>query len=86
MSDWLVVPLLASVGFLTGYFYTRTMGLASKLPEVYMTKTDCRSLRSECRRGLELDRGELLERMDRIESKLDRLMESLLRAGGGGGI
>jgi len=83
MQDWFTTVLLAMVGFMAGLFYTRTVGLATKLPEAYMTKDDCRGFRSECRRGHELDRGEILERMDRIEGKLDRLMENLLLSGGG---
>ena len=83
MFEWLTTALLAMLGFLAGFFYTRTMGLATRLPEVYMTKEDCRGFRTECRRGREQDRGELLERMDRIEAKLDRLTEGLLIAGGG---
>ena len=82
MLDLLSVALLSTACFMAGFFYTRTMGLLSRLPEVYMTKDDCRGFRSDCHRGLELDRGELLERMDQIKSKLDRLIENLLRAGG----
>ena len=78
MPEWLVTPMLAALGFFLGFFYTRTMRLAEKLPEGYTTKEDCRVFRLECHRGTENDRAEILERMVRMESKIDRLIESML--------
>ncbi len=78
MREWLVDPVLAALGFFMGYFYTRTMRLAERLPHDYMAKDDCRTFRLECHRGLETDRAELLERMERIESKVDRVIEGML--------
>jgi len=81
MHELVSSPLLAALGFFLGYFYTRTMRLAEKLPEDYATKEDCRTFRVECHHALEYDRTEMRQRMERIESKLDRLTESLLRSG-----
>ncbi len=78
MGAWLTNPILAVVGFFLGYFYTRTMRLAERLPHDYTAKDDCRTFRLECHRGLESDRAELIERMERIESKVDRLIEVVL--------
>ncbi|MBI5189104.1 MAG: hypothetical protein HZA22_00320 [Nitrospirae bacterium] len=80
MKELLTSPLLAALGFFLGYFYTRTMRLAEKLPEDYATKDDCRTYRVECHHGLEYDRTEMRQRMERIEAKLDRLIESMLRS------
>lgn len=80
MKELILPPLLAALGFFLGYFYTRTMRLAERLPEDYATKDDCRTFRLECHHGLEYDRTEMRQRMERIEAKLDRLIESLLRA------
>jgi len=83
MPESLDMPLLAALGFLLGFFFTRTMRAADNLPEKYTTKEDCRNIRSECRRGMEIDREELLELINRIEAKLDRLIENHLRTGAG---
>jgi len=83
MDTWLATPLLTALGFFLGFFYTRTMRLAERLPKDYSSRDDCRTFRLECHRGLEQDRAELLERIGRIESKLDRIIESLIQAGAG---
>jgi len=77
MLEWTLAPLPAALGFVLGFFFMRAMRVADKLPERYVTKQDCRGLRTDCRRGLDAGRGELLERMDRIEAKLDRLAERM---------
>ena len=81
MEGWLTVPVLAVLGFFLGYFYTRTMRLAERLPEEYASKEDCRAYRLECHHAQESDRLALLERMDRMESKLDRIIEYFIQAG-----
>lgn len=78
MQGWVSVSALGALGFVLGYFYTRTMRLAVKLPEFYVTKEECKSGRGLCRHYLGRERDELLERIDRIETKLDRLIERVL--------
>lgn len=78
MQGWVTVSLLGALGFVLGYFYTRTMRLSVKLPELYVTKEECKGDRELCRHFLGRERDELLERIDRIEFKLDRLIERIL--------
>jgi len=78
MPEWVTRPLLTALGFMLGFFYMRTVGLAVKLPERYTTKDDCRLTRDECRHWRDIGRTELIERFDRLEGKLDRLTEGIL--------
>lgn len=83
MIQWWAATALGALGFMIGFFYTRTMGMADRLPELYMTKEECRGDRDVCRHYHARDRDELMERIDRIESKLDRLIERLMSCEGG---
>jgi hypothetical protein len=78
MRDLIATGLFAALGFLLGFFYTRTMRVVDKLPERYASKDDCREFRLKCSHDKGADRGEMMERMGRIESKIDRLIERLL--------
>ncbi|MGA2193082.1 MAG: hypothetical protein ABSG42_06875 [Nitrospirota bacterium] len=79
MTEWMVSPLLTALGFLMGFFYTRTMKMSYAIPEKYMNKTDCLQLRSDCLHMRDLAREEVLQRLDRLETKMDRLSERLLK-------
>lgn len=83
MLQWAATVALGALGFMLGFFYTRTMGVADRLPELYVTKEECRGDRGMCRHYITRERDELMERIDRIESKLDRLIERLLTGEGG---
>jgi len=78
MNGYLISSGLAVLGFLMGFFYTRTVKMADNLPERYMTKQDCIQLRNDCRHTRDLGREEVLQRFDRLEAKVDRLSERLL--------
>lgn len=78
MIEYFVPSLLAVLGFVMGFFYTRTVRMADNLPEKYMTKQDCFQLRSDCRHTRDVGRDEVLQRFDRLEAKVDRLSERLL--------
>jgi len=78
MQDLVSVTVLGSFGFVLGYFYTRTVRMASKLPELYMSKTQCSTDMELFRHYLNRERDELLIRIERIEEKLDRLIERFL--------
>lgn len=78
MIEYFIPPALAALGFILGFFYTRTVRMADNLPEKYMTKQDCLQLRNECRHTRDLGREEVLQRLDRLEAKVDRLSERLL--------
>lgn len=82
MPDWMEAAVIGALGFLLVYFYTRTMGLAGSLPERYVSKDGCRGDREMCMHYQARERDELIERIDRIESKLDRLIERLMAAEG----
>ena len=77
MAESMAMPALAALGFLLGFFYTRTMRLAEGLPEKYMAKDDCLRQRKECRHAHEVGREEVLQRLERMEIKVDRLLERL---------
>jgi len=74
----LTLALIAALGFVLGYFYTRTMRLTEKIPAEYVRREECKTDRNECRRVVERDRTELIRRVVRIETKLDRLIERLM--------
>jgi hypothetical protein len=78
MVEYFMPSVLAVLGFIMGFFYTRTVRMADNLPEKYMTKQDCLQLRSDCRHTRDLGREEVLQRLDRLEAKVDRLSERLL--------
>jgi len=84
MYEMVATGLFAALGFLLGYFYTRTMRLVDRLPDTYAKKDDCREFRLKCSRDHGADKGELMERMGRIESKIDRLVERVLSTGARG--
>jgi len=78
MIEYLITSGLAVLGFLLGFFYTRIVKMADNLPEKYMTKQDCLQHRNDCRHTRDLGREEVLQRLDRLEAKVDRLSERLL--------
>jgi len=78
MIEYAIPSCLAVLGFILGFFYTRTVKMADNLPEKYMTKQDCFQLRNDCRHTRDLGREEVLQRFDRLEAKVDRLSERLL--------
>jgi hypothetical protein len=78
MKGVVVVTVLGALGFVLGYFYTRTVRLAARLPEEYMSKSQCSMDRDLCRHYQNRERDELLTRIERIEEKLDRLIERLI--------
>lgn len=78
MPEWLVSPLLAALGFLLGFFYTRTVKLSDALPDKYMRREDCIMSRKECRHIRDLGREEILQRLDRLDTKMDRLSERVI--------
>ena len=75
MPDWLLSPLLTALGFALGFFYTRTMRLAETLPAKYVAKDDCMAIRQECLHFRDNGRDEVLQRLERLETKMDRLSE-----------
>ncbi len=75
--DWLTRVLAAAVGFLLAFFYSRTMRVADQAPEKYMGRHDCETTRIECRHNNELWRDEVLQRLERMESKMDRMAERI---------
>ncbi len=77
MLEWIIAPALGALGFLLGFFYTRTVRLADALPEKYMRKEDCVLIRRDCQHIRDLGREEVLQRLDRLDSKIDRLSERL---------
>jgi len=81
MVDW-TTALLAALGYLLGHLFTRAMRLSDEFPARYATKDDCKGFRMECSRDSEQEKAELIRRMERIEAKLDRLVENLLMTGG----
>ncbi len=74
---WLTQIMAAAVGFLLAFFYSRTMRATDQAPEKYMSKHDCETTRIECRRNNELWRDEVLQRLERMESKMDRMSERI---------
>ena len=78
MEGIFVQTAVAGLGFVLGYFYTRTMKLAVYLPERYVNKDDCASARHDCGHGRDVGREEVMGRFDRLEAKVDRLAEMLL--------
>lgn len=78
MLEWLISPLLAALGFLLGFFYTRTVKLSDALPEKYMRREDCVLIRKDCQHIRDLGREEVLQRLDRLDTKMDRLSERLI--------
>lgn len=77
--DWLTSSMTAALGFLLVFFYSRTMKAADQAPEKFVSKNDCAGVRSECRHNNDLWRDEVLQRLGRMESKMDRLAERLLK-------
>ena len=75
MFEWLLPPALAALGFFLGYFYTRSMRFVDRVPERYMTKEDCTHIRAACQHIRDLGREEVLQRLDRLEDKMDRLIQ-----------
>ncbi|MHB8174377.1 MAG: hypothetical protein ACYDFU_07980 [Nitrospirota bacterium] len=75
--DWLTQLMAAAVGFLFAFFYSRTMRAADQAPEKYVSKHDCETTRSECRRNNEFWRDEVLQRLERMELKMDRVVERI---------
>jgi hypothetical protein len=73
----LVVIALPMLGFLLGYFFTRTNKKLDGL-SAYMTKADCESTRKTCLHYRERDKDEVLDNLCNVEGKLDRLIEWLL--------
>lgn len=78
MLEMILPPLVAALGFLLGFYFTRTMKVADNLPEKYMSKDDCGQIRSHCQHLRDVGREEILARFDRLETKVDRLSERLL--------
>ena len=78
MQDWFLSPILTALGFALGFFYTRTMRLAETLPARYMAKEDCQAIRQECQHVRDTAREEVLQRLERLEAKMDRIAERLL--------
>ncbi len=78
MPDWFLSPVLTALGFALGFFYTRTMRLAETLPARYTAKDDCQAIRQECQHVRDTARDEVLQRLDRLETKMDRLSERFL--------
>ncbi|HEY3347638.1 MAG TPA: hypothetical protein VGK71_08460 [Nitrospirota bacterium] len=78
MPDWFVALLVPALGFLLGFFYTRTMRAADSMPEKYMTKSDCLQCRRDCQRMRDMTREDIFQRLDKFDEKLDRLFELLM--------
>jgi tetrahydromethanopterin S-methyltransferase subunit G len=74
----LVTGIIVAVA---GYFFHRYNKSADELPEKYVSKIDCREIRSECRKTHDSSRKDLLDRLDRIETKLDNFMAKLIDDG-----
>ena len=82
MQNWLtyvVPPVLAALGFLLGFFYTRTNKKIDEIPTTYMSKQDCLQIRGECLHMRDTSRQEILDRFDRMEDKFDELTATLLK-------
>jgi hypothetical protein len=78
MSEWLISPLLAALGFFLGFFYTRTVKLSDALPDKYMRREDCVMIRRDCQHIRDMGREEVLARLDRLDTKMDRLSERVI--------
>ena len=66
---------MGALAFFLMWFYARTMRALEALPERYMPRADCVQARSDCRHDREVGREEILDRLARIEEKVDRLSE-----------
>ena len=75
--DWLTQEMAAAIGFVLAFFYARTMRAADQAPEKYVGKHDCETTRSECRHNNELWRDEVLQRLERMETKMDSMAERI---------
>ena len=76
--DWLTQIMAAAVGCLLAFFYSHTMRAADEAPEKYMSRHDCETTRIECRHNNELWRDDVLQRLERMESKMDRMAERIV--------
>ena len=68
-----------ALAFVLSYFYARTMRVIEGLPEKYMPRADCVQARTDCRHDRDIGREEVLGRLARIEEKVDRVSETVLR-------